>query len=67
MSAAYEGAAYVYQNVGVPQATPTQAYEGAAYVYQNIGLQARSRLGAVYGMSGPHLTPFAYVYQNITT
>ena len=40
--------------------------EGVAYVYQNIGLLARSRLGAVYGMSSPQNTPVTYVYQNIT-
>lgn len=59
-----EGVAYVYQNVGV--ALDRALDENTAYVYQNIGFLARSRLGAVYGMSSPQNTPVAYVYQNIT-
>lgn len=59
-----EGVAYVYQNVGVDLSDSSD--ENTAYVYQNIGLLARSRLGAVYGMSSPQNTPVTYVYQNIT-
>lgn len=58
-----EAVAYVHQHVTLD----FDAAEAAvAYVYQNVGYTARSRLGAVYGLSGPHLTPIAYVYQNVT-
>lgn len=60
-----DGAAYVYQNVGV--ALDRALDEDAAYVYQNVGHMARSRLGAVYGMSSPQNTAVAYGYQNVTT
>lgn len=59
-----EAVTYVYQNVGV---TPDRALdETTAYVYQNVGNRARSRLGAVYGLSAPQHIPVVYVYQNVT-